>query len=75
MPKELLRQDGYFNPRSRVGNDASMLINATITVISIHVPAWGTTTELDKMYGYNNISIHVPAWGTTASTIALVDSD
>ena len=34
--------------------------------ISIHVPAWGTTTK--DRFGLVNvliISIHVPAWGTT----------
>ena len=33
--------------------------------ISIHVPAWGTTTDTDYSGMYGEISIHVPAWGTT----------
>ena len=34
-------------------------------VISIHVPAWGTTFgAMSKSFGFS-ISIHVPAWGTT----------
>ena len=34
----------YFNPRSRVGNDnSSPFRQIMLEVISIHVPAWGTT--------------------------------
>ena len=33
--------------------------------ISIHVPAWGTTTAASIAYLLGEISIHVPAWGTT----------
>ena len=33
--------------------------------ISIHVPAWGTTTSECVLQIWCNISIHVPAWGTT----------
>ena len=34
----------YFNPRSRVGNDIRCAISSVLYVlISIHVPAWGTT--------------------------------
>ena len=33
--------------------------------ISIHVPAWGTTTDDLPYLTFNDISIHVPAWGTT----------
>ena len=34
-------------------------------IISIHVPAWGTTTFENWQWYCNCISIHVPAWGTT----------
>ncbi len=34
-------------------------------MISIHVPAWGTTCLFNLSLGDCNISIHVPAWGTT----------
>ena len=35
-------------------------------MISIHVPAWGTTTFFAKnTQKLTAISIHVPAWGTT----------
>ena len=33
-----------FNPRSRVGNDEFFRIFQSVRMISIHVPAWGTTT-------------------------------
>ena len=39
----LLNMHIYFNPRSRVGNDASDSLAYRINSISIHVPAWGTT--------------------------------
>ena len=34
-------------------------------LISIHVPAWGTTSRITVFVVINAISIHVPAWGTT----------
>ena len=34
-----------FNPRSRVGNDLNVSQVLTDVVISIHVPAWGTTKD------------------------------
>ena len=38
-------------------------------MISIHVPAWGTTTEAGEQEDGREISIHVPAWGTTSIRI------
>ena len=38
----------YFNPRSRVGNDRVSVIFRLFAIISIHVPAWGTTANFDK---------------------------
>ena len=35
----------YFNPRSRVGNDGQVPQQLNQCVISIHVPAWGTTVH------------------------------
>ena len=36
----------YFNPRSRVGNDVKSGKHTVIhSIISIHVPAWGTTIQ------------------------------
>ena len=55
----------YFNPRSRVGNDQYSNGLAPVSVISIHVPAWGTTIIGEKLENHIQISIHVPAWGTT----------
>ena len=34
---------GHFNPRSRVGNDNALAHIHRAYIISIHVPAWGTT--------------------------------
>ena len=36
----------YFNPRSRVGNDIDAILMRTRELISIHVPAWGTTSDM-----------------------------
>ena len=33
----------YFNPRARLGHDVRYRPSISILVISIHVPAWGTT--------------------------------
>ena len=54
-----------FNPRSRVGNDPKNTVIADMVIISIHVPAWGTTTFQPCLQKKKIISIHVPAWGTT----------
>ena len=54
-----------FNPRSRVGNDCKMFSPVNFTKISIHVPAWGTTTGNWCAKNVFNISIHVPAGVTT----------
>ena len=58
-------QDYNFNPRSRVGNDLIPSLLNALSGISIHVPAWGTTTKLTDHITRSDISIHVPAWGTT----------
>ena len=36
-------QKAYFNPRSRVGNDAFKYLYSSVALISIHVPVLGTT--------------------------------
>ena len=59
-----------FNPRSRVGNDQWKFIPKSNYTISIHVPAWGTTTSCDILFHHVYISIHVPAWGTTTQEIS-----
>ena len=59
-----------FNPRSRVGNDVHQTEPVRISLISIHVPAWGTTSANSASPSYPLfISIHVPAWGTTAGAL------
>ena len=35
-----------FNPRSRVGNDEIADYYIYLCMISIHVPAWGTTKDI-----------------------------
>ena len=39
-------------------------------LISIHVPAWGTTAYIKLKSVFTGISIHVPAWGTTYTRTA-----
>ena len=60
-----------FNPRSRVGNDLGASGTDVGGIISIHVPAWGTTAvDLEHLLNLV-ISIHVPAWGTTIRSVCL----
>ena len=61
----------YFNPRSRVGNDVDMHGTYFRWMISIHVPAWGTTVRLYSVSNVSRISIHVPAWGTTLNPVSI----
>ena len=46
----------YFNPRSRVGNDEVKIGVFNKAVISIHVPAWGTTAKLNN---FNSIFLYI----------------
>ena len=39
-------EEGNFNPRSLVGNDRRLRQDIRLLGISIHVPSWGTTTEI-----------------------------
>ena len=48
-----------------MGNDLIPSLLNALSGISIHVPAWGTTTKLTDHITRSDISIHVPAWGTT----------
>ena len=59
-----------FNPRSREGNDIVALAINTTSLISIHVPARGTTiiSLTDDLIFC--ISIHVPARGTTQNAFS-----
>ena len=55
----------YFNPRSREGSDLADSEKEKLTIISIHAPARGATSEY---FNYNpeiGISIHAPARGAT----------
>ena len=64
-----------FNPRSRVGNDVILVFSEIFVTISIHVPAWGTTSLTRGATQSYNISIHVPAWGTTGFNTLFLLSD
>ena len=48
-----------------MGNDVLKRYSPSKTIISIHVPAWGTTKDVSLSDILEGISIHVPAWGTT----------
>ena len=58
-----------FNPRARVGHDNSRPLSVVVSIISIHVPAWGTTSVGVLDGDGQEISIHVPAWGTTSQDV------
>ena len=59
------RANPSFNPRSRVGNDREEFCIGFKEMLSIHVPAWGTTRCFFCHSSLFSLSIHVPAWGTT----------
>ena len=55
-----------FNPRSRKGNDAyDGGQSKKDMIVSIHVPARGTTAIFTSLGNNYDVSIHVPARGTT----------
>ena len=55
-----------FNPRSRTGNDVIFdSFHLQSGIVSIHVPARGTTILFCSPYISFTVSIHVPARGTT----------
>ncbi len=41
----------------------------TKTVISIHAPQWGATTDYGRSYLALPISIHAPQWGATTTNL------
>ena len=52
-----------------MGNDGRELDLATVHIISIHVPSWGTTMVNFNATQVGLISIHVPSWGTTTKPL------
>ena len=57
-----------------MGNDGKLGTDIQSGLISIHVPAWGTTDVSCTEYDCCSISIHVPAWGTTAIQDVYLDN-
>ena len=57
--------DVVFQSTCPRGARLDMLSAEPAILISIHVPAWGTTSGSRATSGPRTISIHVPAWGTT----------
>ncbi len=62
----LIAISGFCGFCSRIGNAPCTTPFDFLFVISIHVLAWGTTTNEAARLSVVHISIHVPAWGTTA---------
>ncbi len=54
-----------FNPRARVGRDKPSIKGLYVYYVSIHAPAWGATSRVDKHVTQVQVSIHAPAWGAT----------
>ena len=66
----LIAISGFCGFCSRIGNTPCTTPFDFLFVISIHVPAWGTTiAPTRRCCSFTNISIHVPAWGTTIASI------
>ena len=61
----LIAISGFCGFCSRIGNTPCTTPFDFLFVISIHIPAWGTTTGEALAVCCIVISIHVPAWGTT----------
>ena len=61
-----------FNPRSRKGNDVDNYVDKYSLIVSIHVPARGTTNTFSSNATEEIVSIHVPARGTTAQRLIKV---
>ena len=57
-----------------MGNDHSIRCWRPPFLISIHVPAWGTTSRIQRNSALVKISIHVPAWGTTENDLRFLDA-
>ena len=55
-----------FNPRARVGRDATIgSLSTPFAIVSIHAPAWGATIADGQPGQILEVSIHAPAWGAT----------
>ena len=65
----LIAISGFCGFCSRIGNTPCTTPFDFLFVISIHIPAWGTTTGEALAVCCIVISIHVPAWGTTVSAV------
>ena len=63
------KEGTYFNPRSREGSDESEVVAiAANPKISIHAPARGATSRMERHGRNQQISIHAPARGATQAT-------
>ena len=61
------KEGTYFNPRSREGSDESEVVAiAANPKISIHAPARGATSRMERHGRNQQISIHAPARGATS---------
>ena len=67
----LIAISGFCGFCSRIGNTPCTTPFDFLFVISIHIPAWGTTTGEALAVCCIVISIHVPAWGTTGMQAAV----
>ena len=67
----LIAISGFCGFCSRIGNTPCTTPFDFLFVISIHIPAWGTTAGRKVSQLLRSISIHVPAWGTTAAGSAV----
>ena len=63
----LIAISGFCGFCSRIGNTPCTTPFDFLFVISIHIPAWGTTAGRKVSQLLRSISIHVPAWGTTTA--------
>ena len=67
------RKNSDFNPRTREGCDANIVLLVRIISISIHAPVKGATADGDPDRGDAGISIHAPVKGATEIGAYLVE--
>ncbi len=56
-----------FDPRPRMGGDATGQGGGRDHSVSIHAPAWGATAFFGGCQKVEQVSIHAPAWGATSA--------
>ena len=60
-----ISRSAFQSPPPRGGRRVYRIDGDTVTLVSIHAPAWGATRSTDGTRPSGHVSIHAPAWGAT----------